>query len=208
MTDELRPEDKIETSAPTDGKPATHYHPDPWRRRLTKAGLTAPLILTIASRPVWAMNCTESGMMSGNLSEVGLCGGEGLSPGFWQNHTDQWHPNYPPDAEFNLVFGVDAWPTGTTLLEVIDHVPPKAPSQEGIDGIVPDNCTVAACQNLVNQLGFHSVAALQNAATSVSFDFTVDQVIQMFLEAYTDGTQRVIEALKDDFEYVNNQSLS
>ena len=51
------------------------------RRSLIKGALgSAPLIMTVASRPAWALNCTHSGQMSGNMSGIAqgdTCGGEG-----------------------------------------------------------------------------------------------------------------------------------
>ncbi|MGR9053109.1 MAG: hypothetical protein ACU84J_10710, partial [Gammaproteobacteria bacterium] len=38
------------------------------RRKLTKAGIVSPILMSLSSRPVWAINCTQSGMLSGNLS--------------------------------------------------------------------------------------------------------------------------------------------
>ena len=42
------------------------------RNFLKKSALvSAPIIMTIASGPVWARNCTMSGRLSGNLSDAG-----------------------------------------------------------------------------------------------------------------------------------------
>lgn len=58
---------------------------DRTRRRLTAAGLGAPVIMTLASRPVFGAQCL-SNMMSGNLSDPnrGTCQ-SGFSPGAWGN---------------------------------------------------------------------------------------------------------------------------
>lgn len=53
------------------------------RRRLAKLGLSAPVLMTLASRPVLAGQCL-SNMLSGNLSDPtrGHCS-KGWSPGGW-----------------------------------------------------------------------------------------------------------------------------
>lgn len=70
------------------------------RRRLTKGGLAAPVVLgTLMSRPVLGAapyNCTISGQMSGNTSSHGEpvdCSTLGLSPGYWRQDHKDW-PRY------------------------------------------------------------------------------------------------------------------
>lgn len=72
---------------------------DRTRRRLTAAGLGVPVIMTLASRPVFGAQCL-SNMMSGNLStpDNGTCS-LGWSPGAWGN----------PGGEINAVSTLDAW---------------------------------------------------------------------------------------------------
>lgn len=71
------------------------------RNFLTKVALAAPVITTIAAKPVWAgqSSCTVSGMISGNLSHQGSdveCDGYGFSPGGWwsalkgKGHPYEW----------------------------------------------------------------------------------------------------------------------
>ena len=67
--------DSIAKDAPRDGA----------RRRLTKLGLGAPVLMTLASRPVLAAQCL-SAQMSGNLSKHEHSGCvKGTSPGGWAN---------------------------------------------------------------------------------------------------------------------------
>lgn len=66
------------------------------RRRFTRAGMAAPVVLgSLISKPVLATgtnppyNCTMSGQMSGNMStHPGTvdCKTLGRSPGYWKNH--------------------------------------------------------------------------------------------------------------------------
>ena len=156
------------------------------RRRFIKMAIvTAPVILTVASRPVWARNCSLSGQLSGNLSGPDDCFGEGCSPGFWKNHKSKWHLAYLPGKLFYTAFGVDAF-HGATLGAVIDKWYCESP--------------------ILSVFGFHAVAALQNAATAVKYDLTVDEVISDFASAYSTGDEAVWETQKNIFDDLNNQT--
>lgn len=96
---------------------------DQSRRRLTGAALGVSAVFTLASRPVWASQCSISGMASGNLSNPQeTC--EGCTPGYWKvcQHLDSWSGFQTTDT-FNSVFGVtqyvDCKGTPYTLLDVM-----------------------------------------------------------------------------------------
>lgn len=173
------------------------------RRRLLKGGLIgAPVILTQTGRPAWAGGCSESAMASENMSEIGSgeCWGEGCNKKFWKNHTGLWHPNYHPDREFDSVFLVTAFyaentQVGATLNEVI---------RGDCDAVPPVNCT-GNCSRELRRLGRHAVAALQNAACDIKYDFDVLTVVNMFLEAYTDGSIDKMRTVRGLFEDYNEQ---
>ena len=82
------------------------------RRRLLQAGVSAaPVVMTLASRPVWAIECrTPSGFVSGFASAAltGVCGG-GL-PAYWLMHA-MWPPPFvredPGATRFNDIFNPD-----------------------------------------------------------------------------------------------------
>jgi hypothetical protein len=59
--------------------------------------------------------------------------------------------------------------------------------------------------NLVRQIGFHGVAALQNAATSVSYDLTVQEVIDKVANALASGDKDMIDIAKNELDFFNNQ---
>lgn len=116
-----------------------------------------------------------------NLSVDGC---EGCTPGFWKNHSgegpqsNEW-VGYDPHQLFSDVFD-DAFPS-MTLLEVVDL---------GGGGL--------------NSLGRHAVASLLNAASpNVHFPLSPQQVIDMFNDAFADGSDTEIEAVKDIFEALN-----
>ena len=93
------------------------------RRKLTGAALGVSAVFTLASRPVWANQCSISGMASGNLSQPQeTC--EGCTPGYWREcqHFDSWSGFQTTDT-FNSVFGVseyvDCKKVPYTLLDVM-----------------------------------------------------------------------------------------
>ena len=186
------------------------------RRRILKGALaTAPVIMTVASRPAWALNCTHSGQMSGNMSGAAdgeECGGEGCSPGYWKTHPEMWCHSFPPEMQFNDVFGpvFGACGAPTSLYNIInDECQPYEFGPCIITGCPPDsnnkNLTINY-QGAIMQLAFHSVAALQNACTAVSFDMTVEEVIATFQNAYNGGNcnKDSVTLAKDGLDYLNN----
>ena len=109
-----------------------------------------------------------------------VVGGEGCTPGYWKqgHHFDSWASPYTPETLFSDVFE-DAFP-GKTLLEVLG---------QGGGHLIA--------------LGRHTVAALLNAASSgVSYDLTVDEVVEGFNDVFPGGDY---EDLKDYFEDFNEQ---
>ena len=178
----------------------------PGRRRLLQGLATAgPGILTIAGRPAWANKCTHSGNQSGNTSAVDdePCADEGCSPGFWATHTNLWHEEFGPERLFYQVFGVDAFP-GLTLFDVISK------TDRGELGAYVAMCGLPEssgkkAQNLIQSLGFQSVAALQNAANAVRFELTVADVQRTFLMAYESCSLEQIETTKDSLDQLNNR---
>lgn len=175
-------------------------------RRGFLRGLVAasPAILTIAGRPVWANQCTHSGNLSGNASAADgePCAGEGCSPGFWVTHTDLWHAEFGTHLLFFDVFGVDAYP-GLTLLDVISK------SDFGLGGFA-SRCGVSAkgeqnTKNLLQSLGFQTVAALQNAANAVRYELAVADVQRTFVMAYQSCSLDRIEETKDALDRLNNR---
>ncbi len=95
------------------------------RRRFTATLGGGAIILTLAGKPVWASQCTVSGMMSGNLSAPKGTPCQGCTPGYWGacQHLDSWF-GYKPTDTFNAVFGVtqytDCAGNPYTLLDVLN----------------------------------------------------------------------------------------
>lgn len=191
---------------------------DQSRRRLTGAALGASAVFTLASRPVWASQCTISGMASGNLSAPHQETCEGCTPGYWRvcQHLNAWWI-YSPTDTFNTVFGVnhyvDCKGTPYTLLDVMHltgdgyacpgngdahpagpppgcHAGLPFPDPMGGDPISPN-------------LGFHAVAALLNAAhPNVNYGYTPEEIITLFQNSVFNGQGA---ELKDALDMLNNR---
>ena len=139
------------------------------RRKLAGVGLGVSAIFTLASRPVWASQCTLSGMMSGNLSapKGEIC--TGCTPGYWKqdHHLDAWKSTgFKTTDPFNKVFGVTHYVnskgTPYTLLEVLRKL-------NGNGDPISTN------------LGFHAVAALLNAGhPTVKYGYKAGEIINLF----------------------------
>ncbi|MHB1187099.1 hypothetical protein [Thiobacillus sp.] len=99
---------------------------DQSRRKVTGAALGVSAVFTLASRPVWANQCSISGMASGNLSAPGKVTCGGCTPGYWKvcGHLGSWAAaGYSPSQSFNVVFGVNEYKDCNsidyTLLDVL-----------------------------------------------------------------------------------------
>jgi len=193
------------------------------RKFLKGAAAVTPVLLSVNSAPVWARNCTLSGQLSGNLSnhDDEICGGEGCSPGYWGQRGYQvgaWHAKFPPEMMFFDAFGRDCFPN-KTLLDVIRKqvddrdmvINPSCSDPLQSSDLYPDGNSKLykdkqhSCHNMLRQLGFQAVAALQNAATVVKYDITVATVIQSMQAAYDSGSYDAMERTKDTLDQLNNQ---
>ena len=101
-------------------------------------------------------------------------GGEGLTPGFWKNHSSYgpaplsgWpESGLSPDASYESIFGVDVPNTAPTLLQAL-----------------------AEGGGAVDALLRHSTAALLNAANPyVDYAYTQAQIISMVQAAFANGS--------------------
>lgn len=163
---------------------------DTSRRKLAGTALGVAAVFTLSSRPVWANQCTISGMMSGNLSAPQGPACQGCTPGYWKVdvHLDSWPATgFKTTDKFNTVFGVTQYvkTNGTpyTLLEVMRLL-------NGSGDPISTN------------LGFHAVAALLNAAhPSVNFGYTSGEIITLFRNNYLNNGA----ALKDSLAMLNER---
>jgi len=90
------------------GNPASA--PRTSRRRFGKAGLAAPVIMTLASRPVWATGkqCTVSALASANPSQpVDETTCQACSPGYWHHSNACWPAGWNRGTPFHVQFSYD-----------------------------------------------------------------------------------------------------
>jgi hypothetical protein len=163
--------------------------PDSRRRFLKGAAGAAPILMTVASRPVLGAQCTPSAWVSGNLSDHGhtrlSCGGR--SPGYWKARPRRWDvTHYRPGTckedldyrhstctaykgdgtAFNAVFPAgNSYYDGKTLMQVL-----------WLDG-----------GGDPYQLGAHIVAALLNADSIADYGMKPEDVIEIYRQLVTTG---------------------
>lgn len=172
--------------------------------------LSAPVIMTIASGPVWARNCTMSGRLSGNLSDSGpVCPPAACSPGYWKQdqHLGSWSNTLPytSGSYFNEAFVVTAFPATATLLQVIrGEVLPVYPASAACDAIKDK------ARDKLALLAFHAVAGLQNSLMLGVLDYphstaTVKAQFQAGFTAYNNCYRQGVLDAKDFLEapYLN-----
>lgn len=117
-------------------------------------------------------------------------GREGLTPGFWKNHTNVWgptglSPNQTLESVFNVPdsYGLD----NKTLLQALNF--------EGGSG------TSGAARNLLR----HAVAALLNAKhPNVDYALTSGSIISQVNSALASKNKTTIETLKNQLDHYNN----
>ena len=189
MTDKEQNKSEVEQApTPKDGSTGMNLRGKDRRRFIKRAIIAAPFILTVTSRPVWAANCTLSGQLSGNLSDGDEpCGGEGCSADYWVDHTDMWHYEFQPGCVFDSVFELSTTVFGTyTLLDVISYNVSGVPAWK-------------------KGLGSEAVAALQNAATRVSYDYVVCDLIYDVRKEFETGDNQSIKSFAESLQGLNDR---
>ena len=180
---------------------------NPSRRKLAGAALGVSAVFTLASRPVWANQCTISGMASGNLSAPKVtC--EGCTPGFWKQcqHLDSW-VGFKPSDSFNTVFGVTQYVdprTGApyTLLDVMGLTGKTTSGSVNCSALPDDYAVNDMGQDPVSpSLGMHAVAALLNAASGINYGYTAGEIITLF----QNNVLTKPAALKDSLAMLNER---
>ena len=129
-------------------------------------------------------------LVHGEYLKQGATGGEGLTPGFWKNHSaygpaplSGWpETGLSPDASYETIFGVNVLGAATpTLLEALGT------GGGGIEALMR-----------------HSSAALLNAANPyVSYAYTTAQIISMTQAAINGANAATIESTKNLFAAQN-----
>ncbi len=173
---------------------------DKKRRSLTKTGVAAPVIMTLASKSALGAGptrCSVSGMMSGNAShpDEGVC--EGCTPGYWKNHPESWpgNPTAGTCSEFSGKSGrCKGDYTGGTVFSnwFITATRSDSDSEPMIDLLMKPQTYWT--------LHAHAVAALLNSLTLSNFGNTSTDIINWW------GDQTLTdEELKNRYAMLNER---
>jgi len=165
MSDDIRKgQDSSDAHEGSSASPAENNGANLSRRKFAKASvMAAPVIMTLASRPaLGAYQCTVSGAISGNLSNVddsAICASK--SPGWWMNNADSnWTAaGFNRTDLFHSIFtnttNIHNYGASVTLQQVMELTGGDDPQQ----------------------VGFHAVGALLNAGFfGDAFGFTPYQI--------------------------------
>ncbi|WP_421621976.1 hypothetical protein [Alkalilimnicola ehrlichii] len=203
---------KQDQGPPKAGCGCAGERPNEARRRLTQAGLAAPLVLSLSARPVWGSQgrCSLSGeIFSANVSNIDheCTTGQGCTPGFWKNNTEAWDcTGYSPGQciernEDGSCAVWDAFGAGTRFSDVFHTGPTCAPSYATLMEVLQSGGQ-GGCKG---SLDWHAVGALLNAAcNSVDYGATVEDVKEAYYMAREDADTDP-ELVKDVFDNMNNR---
>jgi hypothetical protein len=148
------------------------------RRRFAKAGagVSAGVLLTLASQPAMATVCTSpSGTVSGNSSRKtgGSAACVGRSPGYWKTHHYAWKgAGTNGDALFKLTFYCGGRCTALAKYTCFDVVDPTKVN----NGDDPDN------------VAMHIMATLLNVRSGKIGFLTINQVVAIWYAYATTGS--------------------
>jgi hypothetical protein len=171
--------------------PEVRSQVDERRRRFTKGGLAAPIVMgTLLSRPVLGAaphNCTISGQMSGNVSThvQGVCSTLGASPTTWKTKTSSL---VNKDALFTAVGFTDTYWKRTSNNRIMKPSSPltNPPNVVGTVAtlqqvLVNDLVTNTSLLPLNHPLGRAAVASYLNAIEyAPNYPLSTAQVVAMF----------------------------
>ncbi|MEW6513477.1 MAG: hypothetical protein AB1443_05700 [Pseudomonadota bacterium] len=168
------------------------------RRKLVAGSMVAPLLMTVAGRPVWAggMRCSPSALASANLSGRHSFEGCGISAGWWSRRKNwiKWPPPATSGSLFHSVFFAVKY-KGKVLYK--DKTLGQVISMTG------------ATDNNPSNLGLHLVAAYLNALQfptqggQPGYPYTASQVVNSY-NALDGGTSDAFAIFKSTLEAANN----
>lgn len=155
------------------------------RRDLAKAGATAPIVLSLFSRPAWGVACSPSSLASGNASgrHQDDCDGNGCTPGFWKNNLLAWQgTGISPGTGIRWKKGrCVEWNTvgATTFFDIFGFHPSIADSSSSPISLL-DVMLEHHRSGSEGTYENHLVAALLNAAKApYIYGATVDEIVEL-----------------------------
>ena len=170
------------------------------RRKLLGGVAASPLLLTVASRPVWAQGgmCTPSALASANLSGQYEFVGCGISAGWWKQKQDRWPASTPPTTLFHSIFPKTKFDKNviyekkgvlaTTLGGVING---------NFDGTDPGNLAMHLIGAYLNAISFPKIGE------APGYRYTAQEVVELF-KALDSKSKSEFETLKNLLERANN----
>lgn len=194
------------TEAPSATAQTRGSGPDATRRRLIRGAAAAPVIMTLASRPVWGSQgrCSLSGdIFSANVSNIDheCTAGQGCTPGYWRNNYRGWDctpfsPGHCMEWRGNNCRMLDATQgAGATTFHDVFGYSPRC------GGAVT---LMEVLQTCPGSLDWHAVGAALNASCSmIYYGATLAEVVDAYHMARTGQTDE--ELLKDVFDNMNNR---
>ncbi|OOG21790.1 hypothetical protein B1C78_16040 [Thioalkalivibrio denitrificans] len=201
------PDNPRKEPAGTDQSAPRQGHPNARRRNLIRGAMATPLVVTLASRPVWGSQgaCSLSGdIFSANVSDIDheCTAGQGCTPGYWRNNYKGWAcTGFSPgtcmelNPSGNKCQKLDAT-TGTTFEYVFGYAP--------MCGSV--TTLMEVLQECPGTLDWHAVGAALNArCTSIYYGASLAEVVQAYQMARDNPIQTDPELLKNVFDNMNNR---
>lgn len=175
---------------------------DQSRRKLTGAALGASAVFTLASRPVWANQCSISGMASGNLSTPGGIVCAGCTPGYWLNHPLNW----PSDFRPGTCLQCEATASGNVCSEW-DGDGTRFPFPGALRDAGKTMMQVLAMNGNQDpyQLGAHAIAALLNSAAPYPANYSYGYNTRDIHDLWNKYAASNPEGLKNIFQSLNER---
>ena len=175
--------------------PDTRPQVNEQRRRLTKGGLAAPVVMgTLLSRPVLGAaphHCTISGQVSGNMSthdQSILCSTLGSSPSVWAAAPPSSWPGSLTSSGTPLLFNLAPSSTDPKFADVYSKGGADANVQEVLKGTDVTVKSPYPANTVTVELGQEAVAAYLNAADQQKYPITQQEVVAMFNAVVSGGT--------------------
>ncbi len=117
-----------------------------------------------------------------------LCDGEGLTPGYWKNHSDSWK-SFDPNVSFSDVFGVD----------ISIGSGKKAAEEPNLMEVLNGN------GGGVSALARQATAAILNASnTDIAYPLSIQEIKDTVAAASELGDPDIIEEVKNILDEFNN----
>jgi len=170
------------------------------RRKLLGSVAASPLLLTVASRPVWATGgmCTPSALASANLSGQHEFTGCGISAGFWKTKKSWWPTS--PNTEFHSIFGK------IRFEDVVIYEKTSVGSRTTLGDVIDLNFTGKNPGNLAFILvgAYLNALAFPSSGGAPGYPYSAQQIVNAF-NALDNKQNGDFTKLKNTLDLANNK---